>query len=87
LDIILPPGVVNKRSRKANKVNWREVNLLRWDNDTLEPVGGWEKLNYPAFSSDLREMHRWSTNSGDLITAFLCEEHCYVDLGDGSLWT
>lgn len=77
--IDLPPGVVNTKSTKRKSANWRETHLVRWQNGTLAPVGGWETVNYPPFASPLREMHRWMANDGKIYVAYLCEEHCYVD--------
>lgn len=79
------PGVVNKRSLRSNQVNWREANLVRWNGETLEPVLGWEAVNYDAadFESRIRTVHRWADNSGIQHIAYLCEQHCYVDSGDG----
>lgn len=84
--IELPPGVVSQRSRRSNVANWRETNLMRWENGTLRPVGGWERVNYATFPSPIRAMHRWIDNSGKNLTAFLCEEHCFVDDGSGVLY-
>lgn len=83
--IELPPGVVNERSRRSNQANWREANLVRWDNNTLQPVKGWEKLDYASFASPIRAAHRWTDNTGVQHIAYLCEEHCYVDSGEGSV--
>lgn len=47
----------------------------------MRPVGGWEKINYTPFASTLRKMHRWLANTGITYSAFLCEEHCYVEVG------
>lgn len=84
--IDFPPGVVSETSRRRNQVNWREANLIRWDNATLLPVGGWEKVNYAATASPIRAVHRWNDNDGVQHTAFLCETHCYIDRGDGELF-
>ncbi len=78
--IELPPGVVSKRSKRSNVANWQETNLIRWDETTMEPVGGWEQLTYSGMASPIRKMHRWSDNAGSRYTAFLCEQHCYVDV-------
>lgn len=83
--IELPPGVVNTASRKAKTGSYRETHLVRWEGGTLLPFGGWEAIDYTAFDSRLRVIHKWVDNEGNLITAFLCEEHCYVDIGDGLL--
>lgn len=83
--IELPPGVVNKKSLRSNQANWREVNLVRWEDGDMSPIGGWENTTYTGFASPIRAAHRWSDNLGRNITAFLCEKHCYVDTGEGTL--
>lgn len=72
-------GVVNQQSRRSNRVNWREVNLMRWDDQTLTPVGGWEKHKFDSFASPLRAAFRWSDNNDVQRVAYLCERHCYVE--------
>jgi hypothetical protein len=79
--IEFPPGVTNLASKNAKIVNWRESNLVRWDNGTtLRPVGGWEKFNLPPFTDPVRKMHRWADNNSRQYTAYLCEQHCYVEI-------
>lgn len=80
--LTIPPGVANQVSRRTNTSNWREVNLVRWENGTLSPVGGWTKSSLTGFQSKLRAIHRWQSNAGKVYVAYLCEEHCYVDNGD-----
>ena len=81
IPIQFPPGVTNLASKNAKIVNWRESNLVRWDNGTtLRPVGGWEKFSLPPFTDTVRKMHRWSDNNNNVYTAYLCETHCYVDI-------
>lgn len=85
-DIEFPAGVTTLLSRNAKIKNWRDGNLVRWeDGVTLKPVGGWERIPYPSnFASRVRAMHRWVAQDGILYTAYLTEQHCYVDTG-GSL--
>jgi hypothetical protein len=80
--IDFPPGVVAETSRRRNQLNWREVNLVRWENNTLRPVKGWEKLNYTGIASPIRAIHKWLDNAGITNVAYLCESHCYVEQGD-----
>lgn len=77
-----PPGVAHEASRRRNQVNWRETNLIRWEDNTLYPVKGWEKLDYVGIASPIRAIHKWLDNSGITNTAYLCEAHCYVEQGD-----
>jgi hypothetical protein len=83
--IDFPAGVTNLASKAAKTVNWRDSNLIRWENGvTLRPILGWEKYSLAPFASKLRKMHKWSANNGILYTAYLCERHCYVEI-DGIL--
>jgi len=50
----------------------------------MRPIGGWEKYSIGPFASPLRKMHRWVTNAGITLYAYLCERHCYVEI-DGVL--
>jgi hypothetical protein len=81
--IEFPPGVTTLLSRAAKVANWHDSNLVRWDNGrTLRPVGGWEQISYVTpFASRCRAMHRWVALSGIIYTAYLCEQHVYVDVG------
>jgi len=84
ITIDFPPGVVNTASKRKKTGSWREANLIRWEGVTLRPVGGWEEIDYPAFASRCRASHKWNGLDGNTYTAYLCEEHCYVDI-DGVL--
>jgi len=81
--IEFPAGITTLLSKSAKIANWREGNLMRWDDgNTLRPVNGWEQIPYPTpFASRCRAMHKWLSNNNILYTAFLCEQHVYVDTG------
>lgn len=81
--IAIPPGVVSVPTKTSKSASWAETNLMRWVSGKMSPIGGWSKLGYPAFASPLRYIHRWSTNAGLQITAYLCTSHLYVDYGSG----
>jgi hypothetical protein len=84
LAIEFPAGVTTLLSRTAKITNWRDANLVRWDDGvTLKPVGGWELLTLAGtFASRIREMHRWVALNGIVWTAYVCEQHCYVESGN-----
>lgn len=81
--IEFPPGITTLLSKTAKTANWRDGNLVRWDNGiTLRPVSGWEQIVYPTpFASRVRAIHRWMTTQAIFYTAYLCEQHCYIDTG------
>jgi hypothetical protein len=81
--IQFPPGVTHLASKNSEIVNWRESNLIRWDEGvTLKPVGGWEKYLFSIpFVGKIRKMHRWSDNNNVIYTAYMTETHVYVEIG------
>jgi hypothetical protein len=81
----IPPGVVSVPTKKSKSANWSEANLVRWKNNRLMPIAGWEKYNYADFVSMVRAVHVWTTNAGLQMTAYLCEGACFVDDGSGVL--
>jgi hypothetical protein len=87
IPVEFPPGVTTLLSRSAKISNWRDANLVRWDAGvTLRPVGGWEKVLFtsPAnfvFASRVRKIHKWLDHLNIIWTAYLCEQHCYVESG------
>lgn len=93
IPIEFPPGVTTLLSRTAKTNNWRDANLMRWDDGvTLKPVGGWEEVPFTPiagttspFKSRCRAMHRWTALNGLVWTAYICEQHCYVESGGGEL--
>jgi hypothetical protein len=78
----IPAGVRNTASKAKNSSNWREVHMIRWEGDTISPIGGWVPLKTIVFASPVRKIHRWLTNGGITYTAYLCEKHCYVSIED-----
>lgn len=82
----IPPGVVRTPTKASRSANWREVNLIRWDNGVMKPVAGWDKLHYATQpQSRVRQIHTWTDNHGVRRMAFLCEAHVYIEL-DGDLY-
>jgi hypothetical protein len=83
IPVEFPAGVTTLLAKSAKIANWRDSNLMRWDNGTtLKPVNGWEQIPYAmAFASKVRATHRWVAQSGILYTAYLCEQHVYVESG------
>lgn len=83
IGVHFPAGVTTLLSKAAKIANWRDANLVRWDDGkTLKPISGWEQIPYDTpFASKVRAMHRWMAINGILYIAYLCEQHVYVDDG------
>lgn len=80
LPIQLPPGVVAKPTPAENSAFWREVNLVRWDNDVMLPVGGWANSGLTGPTYNIRAIHSWVTADGNEWTAYLTEGELFVEI-------
>ena len=74
----IPPGVVAKATKQQRSSNWAEVNLFRWTEGQMTPVGGQSQYNF-TFASRCKQMHGWFGLNGVYHIAYLCERHLYVD--------
>lgn len=60
--------------------NWAEVNLMRWVEGELTPVGGQSQYDY-QFASRCKAIHGWYDLNATYHVAYLCESNLYVDTG------
>lgn len=84
----IPPGVVSLGTKNMHSSNYAEVNMIRWRDGQMEPIGGQAQLsNIVAgvekykFASVCRAVHAWMDLSSILHIAYLCEMNVYVDTG------
>jgi hypothetical protein len=84
----IPPGVVAKPTKQMNSSNWAEVNLCRWVEGQLAPVGGQARytnvvggVEKYVFASRCKRIHGWYGLDQIYRIAYLCEAHLYVDEG------
>jgi hypothetical protein len=80
----IPPGVVAMATKQMRSSNWSEVNLMRWVEGQMSPVGGQAQYNY-SFASRCKLIHGWYDLNDIYHIAYLCEENLYVDVG-GTLY-
>ena len=76
----IPPGVVAFPTKQQRSSNWSEVNLMRWVEGRLTPVGPQAQLTY-SFASRCKLIHSWYDLEEVHYIAYLCEENLYVDVG------
>src|SRR5580704_829331 len=86
--IQIPPGVVAMPTKKMSSSNWAEVNLVRWREQQLTPMGGQARIVQPTgasgsytFASRCKKIHSWFDLTSQYHIAYLCERHLYVDTG------
>ena len=78
--IEIPPGVVAMPTKQQRSSNWSEVNLMRWVEGQLTPIGGQAQYSY-SFSSRVKAIHGWYDLNSVFYVAYLCEQNLYVDSG------
>ena len=75
----IPPGVMAMPTKKMRSSAWAEVNMVRWVETQMAPVGGQSKYNF-TFASRCKAIHSWYDLQNNYYTAYLCEQHLYVML-------
>lgn len=70
-------------TKQMASTNWSEVNLVRWIEGQMAPVGGQAAYPY-AFASRCRAIHGWFGLDQAYHIAYLCEANLYVET-DGEL--
>ena len=77
--IQIPPGVVAMPTKNMSSTNWAEVNLMRWIEGEMQPIGGQAQYNYPPFASRCKAIHGWYDLGGIYHIAYVCEQNVYID--------
>lgn len=80
-----PPGVFKNGTKLEAKGRWFDANLVRWVDGTLQPVGGWQKVQ--AGGSDVNlagpiyGMFAWQANDGTPWLSLGLSDACWVFSG------
>ena len=78
--LAIPPGVVVGATKQLNSSQWAEVNMMRWVEGQMSPIGGQSAFSY-KFASRCRAIHGWFGVDQVYRIAYLCEYNLYVDQG------
>lgn len=65
----IPPGVYRAGTELQSAGRWYDVNLVRWENGTMKPIGGWAKRAVSAMTGKARSLITWKSNSGSRFMA------------------
>jgi len=69
VDLKIPPGVYRNGTDLQGEGRWRDVNLVRWHDGLMRPVGGWRTKSATAGANKLRGMLSWTDNSANRYIA------------------
>lgn len=90
IPIDLPPGVYKNGTEYEARGRWLDSNLVRWHDNTLQGVGGWQRLRasadsslVPAFVTDpttecARDIFPWRANDNERYIAIGTNSGAYL---------
>ena len=66
----IPKGQYRNGTEYMAQGRWRDANLIRWHEDALRPIGGWQQRGTVDLNKTVRGMLAWEDNSGNRYVAF-----------------
>jgi len=61
----LPAGIYRNGTDLQAQGRWRDANLVRWHDNTMQPIKGWRTRSDTAAASKIRSINAWIDNSND----------------------
>lgn len=77
----IPPGVYRNGTKYQAGNRWYDVNLVRWIDGTMMPVGGWQKFSTSAITGVCRGLFAWRDNQARKWLAIGTHSRLYVHDG------
>ena len=74
----IPKGVYRNGTDLMSQGRWRDVNLVRWHEDVLRPIGGWRQRGTVDFNGVSRKMIAWNDNNDDGWLAVSTSDKLYT---------
>lgn len=81
----LPPGAHRNGTALQSRGRWRDVNLVRWHEGALLPVGGWTRYKTGTYTGIARGGVTWTDNSGGRWIAWGTADYAYASDDDGAI--
>lgn len=66
----IPKGQYRNGTEYMSQGRWRDANLIRWHEDALRPIGGWQQRGSVNLAGTVRGMLAWEDNSSNRYVAF-----------------
>lgn len=84
IELKLPSGIYSNGTEFESSGRWKSGNLIRWQNDSIRPVGGWNTRIANVVDEPPRAAHGWLDNSHDPHIAIGTYNQLYVITASGS---
>lgn len=65
----IPAGVYKNGTDLEGQGRWQDASLVRWRDNTLRPVGGWQSRKTGFSTNPIRGFHTWEANDGSRFYA------------------
>lgn len=61
----IPAGFYRNGTDYEQSNRWRDGSLVRWRENSLRPIGGWQERKTSFSTNPVRGMHAWEANNGN----------------------
>ena len=80
----IPKGQYRNGTDLMSQGRWRDINLVRWHEDALRPIGGWRQRGSVDLNGVARSMLAWEQNDGTRQLAAGTYNSLYVVNANGT---
>jgi hypothetical protein len=81
IPVQLPPGLDRNNSPYDTPNRWFDMNLVRWQHDTMRPVGGWNRLTSTSLNNAARKIYVYRDNDTQRKVLIGTDSKLYTDTG------
>ena len=81
----IPAGFYRNGTDYEQSNRWREGSLVRWRDNSLRPIGGWQERKASFSTNPVRGMHTWVTNADNAWLAGGSHSELKVMTGGGTI--
>ena len=82
----IPAGVYKNGTDLEGQGRWQDTSLVRWRDNTLRPVGGWQSRKAGFSTNPIRGFHTWEANDGSRFFAGGSYNELKVSTADNTVY-
>ena len=83
LKLQFKPGINREGTNYSNENGWFDGNLIRFNKQNVEKIGGWRKDNSNTFLGNCRKLHAWTNLAGTKFLGLGTTIKYYIEKGGG----
>ena len=82
----IPAGFYRNGTDLEQSGRWRDGSLVRWRDNSLRPIGGWQERKTSFCTNVVRGMHTWEANNGTAYAAGGSYNELVAMTGNGTVY-